>query len=394
MTGAMKTVVHLTSSRFFGGPERQMLGLARHLPSEYRTLFVSFCEGGRAGAFLEVVRERGFEARSLVHDTPHLLAVYKEIGGILRQLTPDVLCCHGYKASIIGGFAANQLNIPVVGVSRGWTAESMKVRVYEWLDRKNLRRLDHIVCVSQGQADKVRRSGVAADRVSVIHNAIDVNRFSAPNPADRTLLAAKFNRPIRHIIGSAGRLSPEKGFSVLINAAARVVSEDPSAGFILFGDGPLRGELQAQIAELGLNEHFLLAGFEANFDRWLPHLDLFVNPSYTEGLANVILESLAAKVPVIATAVGGTPEIIEHGVTGYLVEAGDATQIAQGILSLLAPQNNGKSLSSAGYCRVLEQFGFERQSVEYLRLFGRLTNSHDTRQEDIIRNAHSGLLSH
>src|SRR4029079_15205559 len=140
-----------------------------------------------------------------------------------------------------------------------------------------------------------------------------------------------------------------------------------------------------QITELGLNDHFILAGFEANFDRWLPHLDLFVNPSFTEGLANVILESLAAKVPVMATAVGGTPGIIEHGVTGYLVEPGDAGQLAQGILSLLASQNNGKSLSSSGYRRVLDHFGFERQGIEYLQLFGRVTESRRTRQEDISR---------
>ena len=106
------------------------------------------------------------------------------------------------------------------------------------------------------------------------------------------------------IVGAAGRLSPEKGFDVLIEAAARVIDLDPTVGFVLFGDGPCKPALMEQIGSLGLTGSVVLAGFRNDLDRFIPQLDLFVLPSYTEGLPNVVLEACAAGVPVVATAVG------------------------------------------------------------------------------------------
>src|SRR5437588_3553437 len=98
-------VVHLTASTFFGGPERQMLGLALQLPTPYHTVFISFAEGGRCRAFLEEVRRHGFEAVALVNDTPHFRAAVRELAERLRGVRADVLCCHGYKADLLGRLA-------------------------------------------------------------------------------------------------------------------------------------------------------------------------------------------------------------------------------------------------------------------------------------------------
>ncbi len=214
-------------------------------------------------------------------------------------------------------------SVPVIAMSHGWTAETWKVRVYETLDRACLRRMDRVVCVSEGQAEKVRRAGVRADRVAVIRNAVRAERFDHADPADRRVLEAMFPQAPERIVGSAGRLSPEKGFGVLVEAAAIVARSDPGAGFIHFGDGPLRETIQRRIAELGLERRFILAGFRDDLDRFLPHWDLSVLPSFTEGLPTVVLESYAAGVPVVATAVGGTPEAVADGVDGYLVPPGD-----------------------------------------------------------------------
>jgi glycosyltransferase involved in cell wall biosynthesis len=128
-----------------------------------------------------------------------------------------------------------------------------------------------------------------------------------------------FRQPRTFIVGAAGRLSPEKGFEVLVQAAEHVLRDNPTAGFVLFGEGPERTSLQQRINAAGLGQNFILASFRADLDRFLPHFDLLVLPSYTEGLPNVVLEGFAAGVPVVATAVGGTPEVVEEGVSGYLV---------------------------------------------------------------------------
>src|SRR4051794_25416956 len=145
-------IVHLRASTLFGGPERQMLGLALCLPAGHRSVFVAFDEGGRGQEFLAEVRRHAFEARTLVHDTPHLRAAVRELASLLRSLGADVVCSHGYKADLLGLPAAHRASLPIVAVARGWTGESPKVRIYEALDRVFLRRMDRVACVSQGQA--------------------------------------------------------------------------------------------------------------------------------------------------------------------------------------------------------------------------------------------------
>jgi glycosyltransferase involved in cell wall biosynthesis len=362
-------VVHLTASRFHGGPERQMLALARHLPEGVQSAFLSFAEGGRCRSFLSAARRNGFEAVGLDNDTPRLRAAVREVAGHLGRLGADVLCCHGYKADLLGRAAARRAGIPAVAVSRGWTGETFRVRLYERLDRFHLRWMDHVVCVCEAQAQKVRRCGVKPERVSVIANAIDPDRFADPDPRARAKLHRHFRTPRSRVVGAAGRLSPEKGFDVLIAAAERVLSEDPSVGFVLFGEGRCRAELLRRVAAAGLGGSFVLGGFRADLDRLIPHLDLFVLPSYTEGLPNVVLEACAAGVPVVATAVGGTPEVIEDGVSGLLVPPGDAEALAARVGEALASEERLRELGFQGRQRVLEHFSFVAQVKRYLDLF-------------------------
>jgi glycosyltransferase involved in cell wall biosynthesis len=363
---------HLTASTFFGGPERQMLGLARELVPGVRSVFLSFAEGGRCRSFLDEARKQEFFAGALHYDTPWLRASVRELTAELMRLQVDVLCCHGYKADILGRIAARRAGIPVVAVSRGWTAESVKVRFYEWLDRRNLRWMDRVICVSHGQADRVRRAGVDPARIAVIHNAIDIARFAEPDLRCLRWLHEFFPRPRRVIVGAAGRLSPEKGFDVLVEAARRVTAHDRTIGFVLFGEGPERSRIARTIESAGLKDDFVLAGLRHDLDRFYPFFDLFVLPSFTEGLPNVVLEAFAARVPVVATAVGGTPEVVQAGVNGYLVPPGDPNTLAGRILDALADENMRQGMGRAGHCRVCEEFTFAAQARAYARLFSTL----------------------
>jgi glycosyltransferase involved in cell wall biosynthesis len=362
-------IVHLTASPFFGGPERQMLGLAQSLPAPYHTMFLSFPERGMCQPFLDEAHRQGFTAEAMTHNTPHFAAATRELGRYLRRLRADVLCCHGYKADLIGLRAARSYGLPVVAVSRGWTAATWRVRFYEWLDRLSLPRMDAVVCVSQGQAEKVRKAGASEDRIHVIRNAIHTQRFDRASDIERDELQSLFPQPRTLLVGAAGRLSPEKGFDVLIDAAAHVVRSRPGVGFVLFGDGPLRDALGHQIAQHQLERHFVLAGFTPELDRWLPGFDLTVLPSHTEGLPNVVLESLAARVPVVATAVGGTPEVVDDGVSGYLVPPGQSTALARRILDVLANDALRRRMGQQGHRRVREAFTFAAQAWHYRRLF-------------------------
>ncbi len=361
-------IVQLAASPFFGGAERQMLGLALHLPERYRTVFLGFADKG-SGQALHEFRRHGFEALALKHNAPRYGAAVREVAGHLRRLRADVLCCNGYKPDILGWRAARLAGLPVVSIAHGWTGATIKVRLNEVLDRLVLRWMDRVVCVSEGQAVKVRQGGVPPERVTVIRNAIDPAPFSNPEPSYREELQKFFAAPKRRIVAAAGRLSPEKGFGQLVEAAALVRQADATVGFILFGDGPLRGEIAARINQLGLQDHFVLAGFRDDLAKFLPHADVAVLPSFTEGLPVVVLEALAAGVPVVATAVGGTPEVVEDGVNGYLVAPGKPADLAQRILGLLGDDDRRRAMGQRGRQRVLTDFTFAAQSLQYQSLF-------------------------
>jgi glycosyltransferase involved in cell wall biosynthesis len=365
-------VVHLMASPFFGGPERQMLGLARHLPGSYRSTFLSFPERGLCAAFLDQVREAGFEGQALEHNFPQVSRAVREVAEELQRRRADVVCCSGYKPDVIGWRAARKAGIPVVSVSHGWTAATWKVRVYEGLDRLVLRWMDSVVCVSLAQARRVRSALVPGRKIVVIRNAVGAEAFAAPDPAYRQRLLDLFPKPPRLVVGAAGRLSPEKGFSVLIEAAQRVLADLPEAGFALFGEGPLRAELEQQVRRLGLQERFVFAGFRADLPSFLPHLDLGVMSSFTEGLPVILLELFAAGVPAVATAVGGIPEVLEEGRQGNLVRAGDAPALAQRVLELLRDDALRSRYGAAARARAASDFSFEKQSEQYQDLFSRL----------------------
>jgi glycosyltransferase involved in cell wall biosynthesis len=362
-------VVNLAASPFVGGPERQLLGLARHLPEAFRSIFLSFSERGLARPFLDQARRDGFEAIELRHNVPNYRQAIDEIVQHLRRVRADVLCCHGFKPDVFGWRAARIARIPIVAVSHGWTGVTWRVRMYEGLDRLVLRCMDRVVGVSAAQAERVRRAGVAFERVVVIRNAVEPAAFAAPDPTYAQRLRDLFPSPPRQIVGAAGRLSPEKGFDQLIEAAGLICRERSDIGFVIFGDGPLRESLTRQIATNGLEKQVILAGFHNDVTRFLPHLDAVVLPSFTEGLPVVLLEAFAAGVPAVATAVGGTPEVLEEGQSGYLVPAGDTALLAGRIHELMSDDKRRRDMGLHGQRRVQAEFTFATQSEHYQRLF-------------------------
>ena len=362
------TIVHLTASPCFGGPERQMLELGLECASDFRSIYLTFREEDRCWAFVENARTRGFQSLALRNDMPRLWATYQELSQLLKSAAASVVLCHGYKSNLLGLLAARAVGIPAVSVSRGWTRESPAVRLYEALDRRVLRWMDHVVGVSDAQAEKVRRAGVRSRHITTIRNAVRFERFGAPDPSDRKRLEDMFERPVSRIVGAAGRLSPEKGFDVLLRAASLLAHSNPEIGLVWFGDGPLFGQATRQIEAAQLNGSLVLAGYRADLDRLLPHFDLLALPSYTEGLPNVALEALAARVPVVATCVGGIPEIVEDGRSGFLVPAGDSESLAKRIVDALSCEQRRIAMGEHGRRRVIEEFTFEAQAAAYRRL--------------------------
>lgn len=367
-------IAHLIATNFFGGPEKQILAQSMRLSREYfYPVMISYREEATPNSFLDKSCILDLTIRELKAKNSFDPKVIKDLCSIIRADDIHILCAHGYKSNIIGRLATWITGIPYIAISRGWTAENTKIRLYEKLDKLFLHFADHVVAVSHGQREKILSLGVSPEKVSVIHNAI--NLAEIPDGTPRFIRQQLGVPDDAIIVASAGRLSPEKNYAGMIEAACEVVKHNPSIYFVIFGEGFLRPELEAKINSAGLNRRFLLPGFRTDLQQVLSEIDIFMLPSFTEGLPNVILEAFAACKPVVATMVGGTPEVVQDGVSGFLARPEEYNVLSQHILTLANDAKLRQKMGEAGFQYVHEKFGFEKQTSLYEQLYQKISAS-------------------
>lgn len=361
-------IAHLLASPFFGGPERQVLGLANELRGRCESVFLTFAEGGLSRPFLDEVTAAGFEAVTLQQNWPHYFRVRREIEKALRDRRASILFTSGYKPDLLGLGAARRAGIPAVAIAHGWTGATGRVRLNEAADRWVMRKYDAVVSVSEAQARKVLAAGVSREAVVTIPNAVCLADAVAPDTGNRKIIENLFPKRPSLIVAAAGRLSPEKGFHLFVEAAARLASRFDDVGFVIFGEGPLREDLTRQVALADLHGRFMMPGFRSDIGRLLPNVDLLVMSSLTEGLPVILLEALAVGVPVVVTAVGGIPEVVSDGVEGFVVPAGDVPSLEDRISTLLQSDDLRQQMSVAGPQRIADAYDTRLQAERYQAL--------------------------
>lgn len=203
-----------------------------------------------------------------------------------------------------------------------------------------------------------------------LYNAIDLERFS--QPPDQTVREKKrreLGLPVEApVVGTIGRLTLQKGYSILLEAAKLVLSEMPSIRFLIIGEGDLAGELKDQARQLGVSHAVNLIGPRHDVEALLAIMDLFASSSLWEGLPTVILESMAARVPVVATDVSGTRELVQDGVTGLLVPPGNPHALARAIVQVLRDRQRATSMAEAAYGRV-QDFSIKRVAQQHAEVY-------------------------
>jgi len=320
-------VLHLRASRFVGGPERQLLHYADlDKTSPYRTFIGSFVGDGEGTQLLAAAAELGI-ATTRFSSNPW--KAVGELSRFLRENQISIVTTHGYKADIVAALACHG-TVPIAVFLRGWTGENVTVRMYELAARVSHRAAARIVCLSPALATSVRKASGPADKVRVVPNAAGPLALSQEERALlRDDLRSMLQIPANAVlIGSAGRLSPEKGVEVFLRAILQIHEAIPNSFFVVCGSGVQELQLRKQAAELKIEAFLRFTGFLEPFPRSVAGFDILVNPSLTEGIPNVVLEALSAGVPVVATAVGGVPDLAYCSEMITLVPASDPDAIA------------------------------------------------------------------
>jgi glycosyltransferase involved in cell wall biosynthesis len=364
------TVLHFTSAFERGGAEAHLVALVRALDGQAFEPLVA-CPaplaeqiGEDLGPNVEMIpidlrRARDFRAASTI------LRLFAR-----RQI--DILHSHLFSSSLFASPAARLAGAGAVietpHVSERWRRGWWKSRFL--VDRLAARAVDAFIAVSEANARYlIEVKGLPAYKVRVIANGIDTARFGKTthihNPT-RESLGFDTADPVVVVVG---RLEPQKGHRVLLDALARVRAVVPAVRLVIVGDGSLLGALETVSRSLGLADRVRFVGWQSNVAGWLALAQVVVLPSFYEGLPLVALEALAAERPLIATAVDGTPEVVRDGRTGITVPPGDPARLAEAILRLLRDPAFGRELARAGRRLVAGRFTHERQVRETESLY-------------------------
>jgi glycosyltransferase involved in cell wall biosynthesis len=242
--------------------------------------------------------------------------------------------------------------MPVVSSCHGFIDSSYRAQAYQWIQRWALKRYDAVIAVSAGIAARLRDAGIADDKIHFLPNAFEQDRGSLTRDAARRFL----DLPDAPVIGWVGRLSAEKGPDIAVEALARL--QNSNARLLLLGDGREKEAVRARASELGVGDRILWRGAVPNAGALFAAFDAFLLSSRTEGTPMALLEAMAASVPIVATAVGGVPDVVDAD-SAWLVESGNSQSVARALDELLSQPAVARTRSDRAGQRLKESFGVD-----------------------------------
>ncbi len=346
-------IVHVVAPAEFGGLERVVQMLGRGLRGVGHDVHVIAVEvgPGRVGSFLTPLADAGVHTHTLAVRGRAYLQERDAIRDLCRRLCPDVVHTHGYRPDVVDAGVVRRLGIPVVTTVHGFTGGGWKNRFYERLQRRAFRRFDAVVAVSRPLVEHLARAGVHRSRIHQVPNAWRQIDPPESREAARRVLGIP---PAAFTIGWVGRLSHEKGPDVLLEALRRV-GDLPLAVSVL-GSGDMRVALMARASVLGLDGRVRWHGAVPGAGRLFAAFDACVLSSRTEGTPVVLFEAMSAGVPIIATRVGGVPDVVSPG-EAALLPPEDPTALAAAIRGVHRDQAAAQRRARAARARLDRDFG-------------------------------------
>ncbi len=369
-------VVQMTDVTGRGGAEKALVDLALRLDrSRFNVTVVATRATGNYQPLLEAAG-----VRTLVVERDSRWQSHKMLGLVrfMRQQPVHILHTHLFGANTWGRVLGRLARVPVIVAHEHW---SSKAKREVWVDRLLYRLTDRILVPSHASKQLVMEmEGIPARYLDVTYNGVDISRFrpGAEAAAVRQELGIA---PEDVVIGTVGRLSADKGGQDdLLWAVSELRKSHPQARLLIIGDGPLRPDLEKYATQLGMLDTgaALFTGTRNDVDRLLGAMDVFVLPSHKEALPIAVLEAMAMCLPVIATRVGGVPEVVQDGTTGLLVEPGDRPALRDALARLVSDPALARCLGACGQARVHAHFTVDKMVRHVEQLYEKLMLKRET----------------
>jgi glycosyltransferase involved in cell wall biosynthesis len=362
------TIAHVLSSFHTGGQERVALDLATaQRKAGHRVLAVSIArapEGPNADAF----RAAGAQTQTIAKGRGFDLSLPVRLAAFLFKHGVDIVHTHNPHALIYGVPAAKLLRAISVHTKHGRNPDGARRM---WLRRSVSLLVDAYVAVTPRLATvAIENHECAPERIRVIPNGIDTARFEAHPDARRRTRAEFGISDEAFVVGTVGRLSPEKNQALLVDAMTPLLG--PQMQLVIVGDGPEREPLSLRVAATWRTQFVRMTGARSDVENLLAAFDAFALTSSSEGLPLVLLEAMAMRLPVISTSVGGIPDLVEPGVTGFLVESGDRIALGERLAWLASRPPLALEVAERAQRRVLERHTMQGMARDYEALYERL----------------------
>lgn len=280
----------------------------------------------------------------------------------LKEFRPDVVHSHGYHTNVIGRGVVMTARIPFVATAHGFTGGSLKNRLYEWLDCRALSRASAAIAVSRPLADELRRRGVPADRLHTVPNGW--LQSGLPLTREEARIALGVQQDAR-VVGWVGRMTHEKGLDVFIQSLAHTPA---SVQACIVGDGVEREANERLAVQLGVGDRITWAGLVNEAGRYFNAFDALCQSSRTEGIPMVILEAMSMRIPIIATAVGGVPDVLS-GSEAQLVASEDTRALGLAITDTLSNRVDAEFRADAAHSRLERQFSGDTWMNDHERIY-------------------------
>jgi len=304
--------------------------------------------------------------------TPNILgdmdiSFFFKLLGIIKKESPNIIHIHSRRgADIWGGLAAKFTNTRVVLTRRVDNPENRtwaKIK-YKWFDR--------VITISKGIYDVLKKQGIEEAKMEIIPSGVDFDFYN--KPCNKKWFQREFNIPAKYsTVGMIAQFIPRKGHKFLLDSLPYILKNFPDVVFLLFGQGPLMERIAQLIKTNNLDKNVRIEGFRWDIEKILPCLDIVVHPAFMEGLGVCLLQANSAGVPVVASAVGGIPEIIRDGENGFLFQPGDRDSFVEKTLFLLKNPDLAKKMGQRGKIIIKNYFSIENMVDRYIELYKNLS---------------------
>jgi len=362
-------ILHTLAPAHVGGIEQVVRDLAVGHSGLGHAVHVAVSVPDLAHPYVGVLRDAGVDVHPIVASGRAYRRERREFGAVCSAIRPDVVHSHGYRSDVLHAGVARQCGIPLVSTVHGFTGGDWKNRLFERVQVRWLRRFDAVVAVSTPLGEDLVARGVPRAHLSIIRNALQAPSDTLSRREACTALAlptAGFN------VGWVGRLSPEKGVDVFLDAIDRL--DDVPLQAVVLGDGPEQGAMEARVRAGPLRDRVRFCGVVENARRLFTAFDAFVLSSRTEGTPMVLLEAMATGVPIVATRVGGVPDVVSPE-EALLVPSGDAGAIAEAVRAIRSDDRSARRRAGAARRRLESAFSVQAWLGEYEDLYRRLVAS-------------------